>query len=133
MEHVFLIFQLTLRSIVLGDINGQLSPAFTKLATLHTKNNFAFAIITGNLFADDNDEVSDLLAGSIVVALPTYFTVGSTPLPRKVIEKIEKDEEVGYASIRSWPATNSYRYAQIYTSSESAALRRRPKGSRLSP
>jgi hypothetical protein len=81
-------------SIVLGDLNGQLSPAFTKLATLHTKNNFSLAIVTGNLFAEDNDAVLDLLAGKITIPLPTYFRVGTAPLPQRIIEKIEKDEEV---------------------------------------
>lgn len=85
----------TLNSIVLGDLNGQLAAAFTKLTTLHTKNNFSLAIITGNLFAEDNDVVSDLLAGKIAIPLPTYFTVGTTPLPKRIIEKVEKDEEVG--------------------------------------
>src|SRR3954468_201387 len=86
---------LTFYSIVLGAVNGQLKPAFTKLATLHSKNNFSLAIITGNLFSEDNEAVADLLGGKINIPLPTYFTVGITPLPPKVIEKIEKDEEVG--------------------------------------
>jgi hypothetical protein len=85
---------LTYSSIVLGALNGQLSAAFTKLTTLHTKNNFSLAIITGNLFAEDDDAVSDLLAGKITVPLSTYFTVGTSPLPKRIIEKIEKDEEV---------------------------------------
>ncbi|TVY83369.1 CWF19-like protein [Lachnellula suecica] len=80
--------------IVLGDINGQLQPVFTKLSNLHAKNSFAFAIVTGNLFSEDNDAVSDLLANKIAVPLPTYFTVGTTPLPARIIEKIEKDEEI---------------------------------------
>lgn len=83
-------------SIVLGDVNGQLSAAFTKLTTLHTKNNFSLALITGDLFADDGDAVSDLLARKIAIPLPTYFTVGTNPLPTRVIEKIEKDEEVSW-------------------------------------
>lgn len=80
--------------IVLGDVNGQLQPVFTKLSTLHAKNSFAFAIVSGNLFAEDNDAVSDLLSNKIAVPFPTYFTVGTTPLPQRIIEKIEKDEEV---------------------------------------
>jgi len=73
-----------------------LQQTFAKLATLHSKNNFALAIVTGNLFSEDDAVVADLLADKIVIPLPTYFTVGSTPLPQAIIEKIEKDEEVNF-------------------------------------
>lgn len=86
-----------MRRIILGAINGQLQVAFSKLSTLHAKNNFSFAIVTGNLFAEDDDAVVELLAGNIAVPLPTYFTVGTNPLPARVIEKIGKDEEVSCA------------------------------------
>jgi hypothetical protein len=83
-------------SIVLGSLNGKLESAFQKLATLQSKNNFSFAIITGNLFGPDEDEstVSRLLNGDVTVPLSTYFTVGTTPLPPQVIERVEKDEDV---------------------------------------
>jgi hypothetical protein len=87
--------ELTTYSIVLGDINGQLQQAFAKLTSLHAKNNFSLAIVTGNLFADDDDAVVDLLTGKITIPLPTYFTVATNPLPQQIIDKIEKDEEVG--------------------------------------
>ncbi|WYZ42572.1 hypothetical protein EsH8_VI_000271 [Colletotrichum jinshuiense] len=81
--------------IVLGSLNGGLQPAFAKLATLHAKNNFSFAIITGNLFGVDDDKTVDsLLSGELKVPLPTYFTVGTTPLPPQIIAKIEADEEI---------------------------------------
>ncbi|KAG9237508.1 CwfJ C-terminus 1-domain-containing protein-like protein [Amylocarpus encephaloides] len=80
--------------IIIGELNGQLKSVFTKISALHTKNNFSFAIVTGNLFADDNDTVSELLSGNIVIPLPTYFTVGTNPLPPRVIEKIEQDDEI---------------------------------------
>lgn len=72
---------------------------FTKLAKLHTKQNFAFAIIVGNLFGDcsteaELNEISALLQGNIHVPLTTYFTVGSRPLPTRIVEKIEADDEV---------------------------------------
>jgi hypothetical protein len=86
--------ELTTYSIVLGNINGQLKQAFAKLTSLHTKNNFSLAIVTGNLFADDDDAVVDLLTGKITIPLPTYFTVATNPLPQQIIDKIEKDEEV---------------------------------------
>lgn len=72
---------------------------FTKLAKLHTKQNFAFAIIVGNLFGDcsteaELNEISALLQGNIHVPVTTYFTVGSRPLPTRIVEKIEADDEV---------------------------------------
>ncbi|KAL7629656.1 hypothetical protein AAE478_001179 [Parahypoxylon ruwenzoriense] len=82
--------------IVLGSINGKLESAFQKLATLHQKQSFSFAVIAGNLFdADQDDEtVSRLLNGDIQVPFSTYFTVGTNPLPRPVVERIEKGEDI---------------------------------------
>ncbi|KAM7199285.1 Protein similar to CwfJ C-terminus 1 domain containing protein [Rhypophila sp. PSN 637] len=81
---------------VFGSLNGQLQAAFAKLTPLHKKNNFSLAIVAGNFFSDaqDDDEVEALLAGRIEVPVPTYFTVGTTALPARVVEKIEKDEEI---------------------------------------
>ncbi|KAK0751740.1 CwfJ C-terminus 2-domain-containing protein-like protein [Schizothecium vesticola] len=77
-------------------VNGQLKSAFAKLAALHAKNVFSFAIVTGNLFAkgEEDDELTALLDGSIEIACPTYFTVGTTPLPPRVVQKIEADDEI---------------------------------------
>jgi hypothetical protein len=83
--------------IVIGAINGQLRPAFSKLTTLHAKAGFSFAIVTGDLFADDDDAVSDLLADKISIPLPTYFTVGLNPLPQRVVDRLSKDEDVSVA------------------------------------
>ncbi|KAI1498818.1 CwfJ C-terminus 1-domain-containing protein-like protein [Biscogniauxia marginata] len=82
--------------IVLGSLNGKLESAFQKLATLQQKQNFSFAIITGNLFDAEQDTttVSRLLSGAINVPLSTYFTIGTTPLPEDVVERIEKGEDV---------------------------------------
>ncbi|KAI5861679.1 CwfJ C-terminus 1-domain-containing protein-like protein [Durotheca rogersii] len=82
--------------IVLGSVNGKLELAFQKLATLQQKQNFSFALITGNLFdADqDDDTVSRLLSGGIAVPVSTYFTVGTIPLPDRVVERVEKGEDV---------------------------------------
>ncbi|KAF7885338.1 uncharacterized protein EAF01_011403 [Botrytis porri] len=85
--------------IVLGDVNGHIRNVFTKLTSLQLKNNFALAIVAGNLFAgaedtEAEDTVTDLIAGKIPIPLPTYFTVGSLPLPKRIIEKIEKEEEI---------------------------------------
>ncbi|XXG95008.1 hypothetical protein Hte_001268 [Hypoxylon texense] len=82
--------------IVLGSVNGKLEPAFKKLATLHQKQNFSFAILTGDLFSaeQDQDSLSQLLDGKINVPLSTYFTVGTNPLPEQVIERVEKGDDV---------------------------------------
>jgi len=61
---------------------------------LHTKNIFSLAIISGNLFAEDDEIVTDLLAGKISVPLPTYFTVATNPLPKRIVEKLSQDEDV---------------------------------------
>ena len=90
-----------MRSIVLGDVNGQLRSAFNKVSTLHAKNKFSFALVSGNLFLGDDDAVADLLAGNLTIPLPTYFTVGSRSLPQRIIHKIEKDEEVMQPALRS--------------------------------
>jgi hypothetical protein len=90
-----------IHSVVLGEVNGRLQPVFSKLASLHAKNGFSFAIAVGNLFAEDNEAISELLEGKITVPLPTYFTVGQSPLPARIVEKIEKDEEVTLAPIPS--------------------------------
>ncbi|GAB1202973.1 hypothetical protein APSETT445_001597 [Aspergillus pseudonomiae] len=85
--------------IVIGGVNCQLREVFTKLAKLHVKQSFAFAIVVGDLFGDcsteqELDEISALFQGSISVPLPTYFTLGSRPLPTRVIERIEANDEV---------------------------------------
>ncbi|KAJ6141549.1 hypothetical protein N7470_009939 [Penicillium chermesinum] len=84
--------------IVLGEVNCQLTKAFTKLSKLHTKQNFAFAIIVGNLFGNsstekDLAEITELLQGNINVPVPTYFTIGDQPLPAQVVEKIESNND----------------------------------------
>ncbi|KAI0508630.1 CwfJ C-terminus 2-domain-containing protein-like protein [Xylaria bambusicola] len=82
--------------IVLGSVSGKLQEAFAKLETLHRKQNFSFAIVTGNLFSasQDDEAVHKLLDGTIRVPLTTYFTVGTTPLPDAVVRRILKDEDV---------------------------------------
>lgn len=69
------------------------------MAKLHVKQNFAFAIVVGDLFGDcstenELEEISALLQGNINVPLPTYFTIGDRPLPTRIVEKIETDDEV---------------------------------------
>ncbi|KAH7256988.1 CwfJ C-terminus 2-domain-containing protein-like protein [Fusarium tricinctum] len=82
--------------IVLGSLNGQLEPAFKKLATLHSKNSFSMAILTGDVFSatQDDDSVTALLNGTLEVPLPTYFTIGNHPLPPRIAAKVEAEEEI---------------------------------------
>lgn len=81
---------------MLGSLNGQLEPALKKLATLQAKNNFSIALLVGDLFNADGDDavVDSLLAGTVEVPLPTYFTVGAHALPPRIAAKIEADEEI---------------------------------------
>ncbi|KAK4444272.1 CwfJ C-terminus 1-domain-containing protein-like protein [Podospora aff. communis PSN243] len=83
---------------VFGSVDGQLQSAFSKLASIHAKTGFSFALVTGNLFAEpdlqDQDALSALLDGQIYIVCPTYFTVGTHALPPRVLEKIEADEEI---------------------------------------
>ncbi len=123
---------------MLGSLNGNFESAFKKLATLHAKQDFSFAIITGNLFGveKDEDSLSRLLNGQISVPLSTYFTVGTNPLPEQVIELVEKGEDVCPALImpclmkrglalclsanRSYPS----RFARTFTFSGNAVSQR---------
>ncbi|KAM4059083.1 hypothetical protein HRG_008048 [Hirsutella rhossiliensis] len=82
--------------IVLGSLNGQLEPALQKLATLHAKNNFCLAILTGDVFtpATSPEVISSLADGTLHFPLPTYFTVGTQPLPEPIAAKVEADKEI---------------------------------------
>ncbi|KAK2753510.1 hypothetical protein FQN54_007900 [Arachnomyces sp. PD_36] len=85
--------------VVVGNINGALSEVFTKLGKLQAKQNFSFAVVVGDLFGDctedrEVEELSSLLRGAIQVPLPTYFTVGSREIPKRVVEKLEAEDEV---------------------------------------
>ncbi|KAK5139675.1 hypothetical protein LTR32_007292 [Rachicladosporium monterosium] len=86
-------------SVVIGAVNGKFSEMFAKLATLHAKQNFAFAIIAGDLCANigtaadaDREELAKLLRGDITVPLSTYFALGGQSLPVEVVDILEKNE-----------------------------------------
>lgn len=87
---------LTSFSVVLGSLNGNLEPALKKLATLHAKNAFALALLTGDVLTPDTDEsvIDALLNGTYEIPLPTYFTVGTHPLPERIAAKVQADEEI---------------------------------------
>ncbi|KAL1960080.1 hypothetical protein VTO42DRAFT_252 [Malbranchea cinnamomea] len=81
--------------IVIGSVNSSFRDVFKKLEKLQAKQNFAFAIVLGDLFGESssggNDgELTALLKGEIQVPLPTYFTVGCRMMPREVVDKLEK-------------------------------------------
>lgn len=81
--------------LVVGPIQGHIEKAFQKISKLHAKTGFAFAIVVGDLFNQDrSDETQALLSGSVVVPLPTYFTIGDHVLPEIVQNKLESDGEV---------------------------------------
>jgi hypothetical protein len=85
--------------MVVGSVNCALRTLFTKLAKLQAKNSFSIAIILGDLFGPasteaDLEEIVDLLEGTITVPLPTYFTLGNSDLPRRIVEKLEAEDEV---------------------------------------
>merc|ERR1711977_771473 len=61
--------------LVLGDVYGQLQSVFAKVSKLHVSNQFSLAVVAGNLFAEDDTAVGDLLEGRINIPLPTYFTI----------------------------------------------------------
>ena len=82
--------------IVAGPVNGQLQSLVKKLTTALTNTKFSFAIIAGDLFAEDDETVTDLLMGKILFPLSTYFTVGVRPLPPRVVDRLSKDVEVSY-------------------------------------
>ena len=52
--------------------------------------------MTGDLFAPDTPDsvLDDLISGTLEVPLPTYFTVGTHPLPPRVVAKVEADEDI---------------------------------------
>lgn len=86
-------------SVVAGDINGHFTEFFAKLAGHHVKQNFAFGIIAGNLFSDQDatshsgqTELDNLLRGNIEIPFPIYFSLGHRQLPPSVIERLESNE-----------------------------------------
>ena len=81
---------------MLGALNGQFEAAFSKVTTLHTKNKFDLAIVSGALFAspDDEEAANALLEGRVKVPLSTYFTDSAVPFPPKIAERLRSDEDI---------------------------------------
>lgn len=55
--------------------------------------------MVGDLFGDgsseqESEEIRDLVNGSLVVPLPTYFSVGNNYLPQPIVERLEIADEV---------------------------------------
>lgn len=88
--------------MVIGDVDGHFQAVFQKVNALHAKNNFAFALIVGNLFASTESssdatepDVQSLVDGKTEIALPTYFALGSRALPPAVVKKLlTSDDEL---------------------------------------
>lgn len=85
--------------MVIGDVNGRISEVFAKLAALQAKQDFAFAIVAGNLFRNPDeanessaDDVTNVLDGKIAIPLPTYFTLGRHELPPRVEERLRSND-----------------------------------------
>ncbi|KAF2722374.1 hypothetical protein K431DRAFT_47443 [Polychaeton citri CBS 116435] len=83
---------------IIGDVNGRFEEIFQTLTKVHAKQQFAFVIIAGDLFADpgkatedQNAQVSRLLEGSIQIPVQTYVTVAHHKLPQDVITKANAD------------------------------------------
>lgn len=84
--------------MVVGPVQGHLRSAFGKLSRLQKKQDFSLCIVVGDVFGDGSiegqaEELDELLNGSLEVPLQTYFIVGDLPLPEKVIEKLEANDE----------------------------------------
>ncbi|KAF2845435.1 CwfJ domain-containing protein [Plenodomus tracheiphilus IPT5] len=86
--------------VVIGEVNGHFRTVFQKVGALHAKNNFAVAIVVGNLFAGpdattetDHVDVQSLVDGKIELSLPTYFALGSHPLPPAILQKLESSND----------------------------------------
>lgn len=82
-----------------GSVDGSLKKFFSKVQKILAKQEFSFAIVLGDLFAQNPNEaqlqeVLDLANGAISVPLPTYFGLGNNALPVNVRDKIEQSEEV---------------------------------------
>ncbi|ETI19451.1 hypothetical protein G647_09285 [Cladophialophora carrionii CBS 160.54] len=89
----------TAKILVVGSVQGEFKKAFEKISKLQAKQNFALAIIVGDVFNPDNNENSSneldaLLTGQITVPLPTYFTVGDDPFPENVKAKLESGTDL---------------------------------------
>jgi len=66
------------------------------LKTLHAKNNFAFAIIVGDLIGPTGktDEIQDLVNDKIDVPITTYFALTDQPLPDELLKAVEKEGQI---------------------------------------
>lgn len=82
--------------LVTGQANSSIRTFFTKLAGLQTKHSFSLCLAL-DLFSNiDNDsiELAELLAGKIEVPVQVYVAVGDGILPKKVLDKMARGEEV---------------------------------------
>ncbi|KAI9889342.1 MAG: hypothetical protein M1814_005585 [Vezdaea aestivalis] len=84
--------------VVVGSVDdGDFNFVFSKIAALHTKNNFTLAIVVGNLFGTSSQVQGDslrlLLSGATSVPIPTYFGLASNQLPEQVIAHLQSTDD----------------------------------------
>lgn len=81
--------------LVTGPIHS-LSSYFNKLSTLQTKHSFNL-VLAQDLFSsidNDDNELDDLLNGTIQIPVQVYAAIGKGKLPQKVQDKVDKGEEL---------------------------------------
>ncbi|KAF2008499.1 hypothetical protein BU24DRAFT_497942 [Aaosphaeria arxii CBS 175.79] len=85
---------------VVGNVNGQYPAVFQKLGALQEKQNFAFALVVGNLFADpatsteeDEKNLTSLINGNIKVPFTTYFALAGSSFPPSVVARLEANAD----------------------------------------
>lgn len=82
--------------LVTGQANSSLRTFFTKLVGLQTKHSFSLCLAL-DLFSNienDSIELAELLAGKIDVPVQVYVAVGGGILPKKIVDKMAKGEEI---------------------------------------
>ncbi|KAK0545998.1 hypothetical protein OC844_007295, partial [Tilletia horrida] len=83
--------------LVVGPPAGQLSTLISKTTAIHNKHGpFDALFILGDLFShtgQDDAETAALLSGSLTCTIPTYFTLGTAPLPPTIHTVISKSAD----------------------------------------
>ncbi|KAK0541442.1 hypothetical protein OC835_000166 [Tilletia horrida] len=83
-------------NLVVGPPAGQFSTLISKTTAIHNKHGpFDALFILGDLFShtsQDDAETATLLSGSLTRTIPTYFTLGTAPLPPSIHTVITEGE-----------------------------------------
>ncbi|KEI41105.1 uncharacterized protein L969DRAFT_86349 [Mixia osmundae IAM 14324] len=90
-----------IKVLCMGSCKGRLADYFDKVRSLHAKHHFELLIISGDLFSPSDplteepeqaDGLRALLDGEIDVPLSTYFSIGKTPLPASVQQRVDANQ-----------------------------------------